>query len=77
MLKQWAIKRNENTARIKILHHGDFNWFLRDGVMNVISGVVPIKKIELKKFEKPLSKLAEKTKILNLNFLIRFWNPSN
>ena len=48
MLKQWANKRNENTAQIEILHQGDFIWFLSDCVMNVLSGVVPIKKVELK-----------------------------
>ena len=49
MLKQWANKRNENTAQIEILHRGDFIWFLSDCVMNVLSGVVPINKVELKK----------------------------
>ena len=63
MLKQWANKRNENTAQIEILHQGDFIWFLSDCVMNVFSGVVPINKVELKKFEKPLSKLADSERI--------------
>ena len=49
MLKQWANKRKENTAQIEILHQGDFIWFLTDCVMNVLSGVVPINKVELKK----------------------------
>ena len=53
-------KRTENTAQIEILHQGDFIWFLSDCVMNVLSGVVPIKKVELKKFEKPLRKLADR-----------------
>ena len=60
MLKQWANKRNENTAQIEILHQGDFIWFLSDCVMNVLSGVTPINKVELKKFEKPLRKLADR-----------------
>ena len=60
MLKQWANKRNENTAQIEILHQGDFFWFLSDCVMNVLSGVVPISKVEFKKFEKPLRKLADR-----------------
>ena len=60
MLKQWANKRNEKTAQIKTLHRGDFIWFLSDCVMNVLSGVVPINKVELKKFEKSLRKLADR-----------------
>ena len=60
MLKQWANKRNGNTAQIEILHQGDFIWFLSDFVMNVLSGVLPINKVESKKFEKPLRKLADK-----------------
>ena len=60
MLKQWANNRNENTAQIKTLHQDDFIWFWSDCVMNVHSGVVPINKVELKKFEKPLRKLADR-----------------
>ena len=60
MLKQWANKRNEKTAQIKTLHQGDFIWFLSDCVMNVLSGVVPMNKVELKKFEKSLRKLADR-----------------
>ena len=60
MLKQWANKRNENKAQIEKLHQGDFIWFLSDCVMNVLSGVVPINKVELKKFEKSLRKLADR-----------------
>ena len=60
IIKQWANKRNENTAQIEILHEGDFFWFLSDCVMNVLSGVVPINKVEFKKFEKPLRKLADR-----------------
>ena len=60
MLKQWVNKRNENTARMKTLHEGDFIWFLSDCAMNVLSGVVPINKVALKKFEKPLRKFADR-----------------
>ena len=60
MLQQWADKRIENTAQIETLHQGNFIWFLNDCVMNVLSGVVPIKKVELKNFEKPLRKLADR-----------------
>ena len=78
MLKQWADNRNENTAKIKTLHYGDLIWFLSDCVMNVLSGVVPINKVELKKFEKLLHKPAdrrvEKSEIQN--FSIGFRNPS-
>ena len=78
MLKQWANKRNENTAQIEKLHQGDFIWFLSDCVMNVLSGVVPINKVEFKKFEKTLRKLAdmrveksERIKIIRSNSGIR------
>ena len=60
MLKQWANKNNGNTAQIKTLHQGNFIWFLSDCVMNVLSGVVPINKVEFKKLEKPLRKLADR-----------------
>ena len=60
MLKQWANNRNENTAQMKRLHQDNFIWFLSDCVMDVLSGVVPINKVEFKKFEKPLRKLAER-----------------
>ena len=60
MLKQWANNRNENKAQIKTLHYGDFIWFLSDCGMNVLSGVVPINIVKLKKFEKPLRKLADR-----------------
>ena len=60
MLKQWANKRNEKTAKIKTLQQGDFIWFLSDCVMNVLSGVVPINEVELKKLEKPIRKLADR-----------------
>ena len=45
--------------QMKTLHQDNFIWFLSDCVMNVLSGVVPIKKVELKKIEKPLRKLAD------------------
>ena len=59
-LKQWANRRNENTAQIEILHQGDFIWFLSDCVMNELSGVVPVNNVEFKKFEKPLPKIADR-----------------
>ena len=49
MLKQWANNKNENTAQVKTIHQGDVIWFLSDCVMNVLSGVVPINKLEFKK----------------------------
>ena len=55
MLKQWANKRNEKTAQKKTLQQGDFIWFLSDCVMNVLSGVVPINKVELKKIRETLT----------------------
>ena len=60
IFKQWANKRNENTAQIEISHQGDFIWFLSNCVMNVLSGVLPINKVEFKKFEKTPRKLAER-----------------
>ena len=60
MLKQGANNRNENTAQIKTFHQDDFILFLSDCVINVLSGVVPINKVELKKFGKPLRKLADR-----------------
>ena len=60
MLKQWANKRYENTVQLEILHQGGFIWVLSDCVMNVLSGVVPINKVEFKKLEKPLLKLADR-----------------
>ena len=79
MLNQWANNRNENTAQIKTLHYDNFIWFLSDCVMNVLSGVVPIKKVELKKFKKPLRKLADRRvekKWEIQKILIRFRDPS-
>ena len=58
MLKQWANKNHDNTVQIKTLHQGKLIWFLSDCVMSVLSGVVPINKVEFKKLEKPLRKLA-------------------
>ena len=80
MLKQWANKRNENTAQIKTLHKSDFIWFLSDCVMNLLSGVVSISEIELKKirqFTVQTCRQASWNKWENQNFLISFWNPSN
>ena len=60
MLKLWANNRNENTIQMKTLNRDEFIWFLSDFVMNVLSGVVLINKLELNKFEKPLRKLADR-----------------
>ena len=60
MFKQWANRRNENTAQMEVLHQGDFIWFLSDCVMNVLSGVVPINDVEFEKFEKQLRKFADR-----------------
>ena len=48
------------TAQIKTLHQGNFIGFLKDRVMNVFSGAVPINKVELKRIEKSLSKIADR-----------------
>ena len=60
MLKQWAKNRNENTAQMKTSHQDDFIWFLSDCVMNVLSGVVPVNKVEFKKNEKPPRTLTDR-----------------
>ena len=44
----------------ELLKDGDFIWFLSDCVMNVLSGVVPVNKKELKKFEKTLRQLSNR-----------------
>ena len=60
MLEEWANDRNENTAQLITLHQGDIIWFLSVCAMNVLSGGLPINKVELKKFEKPLRKIADR-----------------
>ena len=71
MLKQWANSTNKNSnIEPKLLRYGEFIWFLSDCVMNVLSGVVPVNKKELKKFEQTLRQLSNrkvgKTKRLKL-----------
>ena len=61
MLKQWANSTNKNSnIESELLKDGNFIWFLGDCVMNVLSGVVPVNKKELKKFEKTLRQLSNK-----------------
>ena len=61
MLKQWANSTNKNSnIESELLKDGDFIWFLSDTVMNVLSGVVPVNKKELKKFEKTLRQLSNR-----------------
>ena len=61
LLKQWANSTNKNSnIEFKLVRDGDFNWFLSDCVMNVLSGVVPVNKKELKKFEKNLRTLSNR-----------------
>ena len=59
MLKQWANSTNKNSnIDFRLFSDSDFIWFLSDCVMNVLSGVVPVNKKELKKFEKTLRQLS-------------------
>ena len=59
MLNKWANSTNKNSnIESKLVRDGDFIWFLSDCVMNVLSGVVPVNKKELKKFEKTLRTLS-------------------
>ena len=49
MLKQWANSTNKNSnIDFRLFSDSDFIWFLSDCVMNVLSGVVPVNKKELK-----------------------------
>ena len=69
MLKQWANSTNKNSnIDFRLFSDSDFIWFLSDCVMNVLSGVVPVNKKELKKFEKFLRQLLKvgKTERLKL-----------
>ena len=52
MLKQWANSTKNSNIDFRLFSDSDFIWFLSDCVMNVLSGVVPVNKKELKKFEK-------------------------
>ena len=59
MLKQWAKSSNKNSIiESKLVRDSDFIWFLSDCVMSLLSGVVPVKKNELKKFERTLRQLS-------------------
>ena len=61
MLKQWAKSTNKNSIiESKLVADSDFIWFLSHCVMNVISGVVPVNKNELKKFETTLRQLSKR-----------------
>ena len=61
MLKQWANSTNKNSnIDFRLFSDSDFIWFLSDCVMNVLSGVVPVNKKELKKFEKILRQLSNR-----------------
>ena len=62
MLKRWCVNSNPKSRgkRIFLDQDFDFIWFLSDCVMNVLSGVVPINKTELQKFESQQRQLSEK-----------------
>ena len=61
MLKQWANSTNKNSnIEFKLVRDSDFIWFLSDCGMNVLSGVVPVNKKELKKPEKTLRTLSNR-----------------
>ena len=63
MLKQWANGTNKNSnIDFRLFSDSDFIWFLSDCVMNVLSGVVPINKKELKKFEKTASTFEQESR---------------
>ena len=61
MLKQWANSTNKNSnIEFKLVRDSDVIWFLSDCVMNLFSGVIPVNKKELKKFEKTLHILSNR-----------------
>ena len=62
MLKRWCVSSNPKSRgkQIFLAQDIDFIWFLSDCVMNVLSGVVPINKTEMEKFESQLRQLSEK-----------------
>ena len=63
MLKQWANSTNKNSnIESELLKDGDFIWFLSDCLMNVLSGVVPVNKKELKKFDNSASTLEQESR---------------
>ena len=55
----FAYDTKSKSKRIFLAQDIDFIWFLSDCVMNVLSGVVPINKKELKQFEPQLRQLSE------------------
>ena len=77
MLKQWANSKNKNSnIESELLKDGDFIWLLSDCVMNELSGVVPVNKKELKKFEKTLRQLSN-WKVGKTERLRIFQSPSS
>ena len=61
MFKQWANSTNKNSnIESELLKDCELIWFLSDCVMKVLSGVVPVNKKELKKFEKTLRQLSKR-----------------
>ena len=61
-LKRWCVNSDPNSKykRNFLAQDNEFIWFLNDCVMNVLSGVVPINKKELRQFESQLRQLSEK-----------------
>ena len=60
MLKQRPNSTKTSKIDFRLFSDSDFIWFLSDCVMNVLSGVVPVNKKELKKFEKTLRQLSNR-----------------
>ena len=61
MLKRWANSTNKNSnIEFNLVRNSDFIWFLGNCVMNVLPGVVPVNKKELKNFEKTLRTLSNR-----------------
>ena len=60
MLKLWCVSNNSKSkTKSNILKSNlDFIWFLSDCVKNVLSGVVPINKTKIQKFETALRQLS-------------------
>ena len=76
MLRQWANNTNRNSnIEFKLVRDNDFYWFLSECLMNVLSGVVPVNKKELKKFEKTLRTLSNR-KVGKTERLKIFQSPS-
>ena len=61
MLRQWANSKNRNSnIEFTLFRDSDFIWFLSDFLMHVLSGIVPVNKKGLKKFEKTLRTLSNR-----------------